>query len=888
MEIKIPEKLKEAIQQDNLVLFIGAGCSIPLGFPSWKNLVVGILDKLDENHGGNSDINFKNISNKVKSEKTSIFEALNKIESDKNTKTQYKSESKQIINKNIDLIDLSSQDSPVHSLLWEVTTKIVTTNYDRVLENFKPDNKDIKIFENQNRFQSLKSQQSDSQFLYKIHGDFENPETIILFESDYKEIYNSKNHNQDTLSAFFKGKTLLFVGFSLSDPFVTELFDNIKLIYNRFSINTHFSFSTNDDDFSRYDVQTIKINDWNEDLKNYLEQLKKIKIDSRSLVNKEEVIFEQEQIEDLNSLNELIKNKIKELKKNPSDVKLISEINDIRGKIDKSIFGEIDYLQKIDINYKNTELHSLFDAIYSSEKFDKNIIERINLIRSDYKNYHWYDRSVILSALTCSLIHFNKADEQKINLIIDFINDNENKIWQKAITSLFMVLNHLGNKWLRFPHITKKLENLKQIPQIQIACSQIIELFNMGFHNVSFLDEKIFENNYFKEKPFNYFLPFFADKDNHGFIQIYENFDGDINSFIDFLSDSPLPDQLKYLFCNSKFLENSDKKKSKSLKKSTRDILQLNSFFYPYSAYIHELINFYKYFPEFQHQEKLKYHLKITETPIKDHLLNEVESHKALASHFMKQKQWGQAIVNLLDADKLNSNNIEILINLANCYSNMKDYDRELSLRLKIDIIDNMNVQNIEDLYSLYNINKKYKKCVETAARLIDCDNQNDMYFGLRADSYYELEDNINALADYARAICLNPSISSYYYNRSYIYLHTNDFVNAERDILKARELKQNEIDICNFYANYYRLTEDFDKAFENIDKALEIDNNPILIGTKAVIFSSIGNDDEFYFYLENAIKDGAEANRLFPDIKEKYKNEPQFKNLLIKYNQEI
>ena len=52
-----------------------------------------------------------------------------------------------------------------------------------------------------------------------------------------------------------------------------------------------------------------------------------------------------------------------------------------------------------------------------------------------------------------------------------------------------------------------------------------------------------------------------------------------------------------------------------------------------------------------------------------------------------------------------------------------------------------------------------------------------------------------------------------------------------------------------------------------------------------ATIYASMGEDENFYKYLEKAFEDKeGEANMLYPDIKEKYKNEPKFIDLLKKY----
>ena len=554
-ELIIPEKLEEAIKNNNLVFFVGAGCSLPLNFPSWKKLIEDILEELNNKYGSTSDTNFQNILKGVQSGSKTLFEALNLIERDANHGPTYKTKSKEIVNTQIESISKTlPENSKIHGLLWNISSKIITTNYDNALERYKPNNISPKIFDNTNAFQSLRSQTNDAQFLYKIHGDNDNPESIILFESDYKEIYEKDNYNNDALATHFKDKTLLFIGFSLTDPFVNDLFNKIKTIYKGYTVNEHFVFTTKNEDFTEYDVNAIQIDNWNEGLLGYLTELEKIKFISSNITSQLSLVIEESKEElsdgDISSIVKLIEIKTKELSNNPGNKELNKEVNDLRSKINKLMCGEIDYLQEVDKPFRNGDLQSLFEVIYSSEKLDRLTLERIQKVRTQTEIYQWFDRSVILSAITCSLIHFNKADEQKITLLIDFINDNEEKVWQKAITSLFMVLNHLGNKWLRFDSIKTKIKSLNQNLRIQDACSVIIQLFSVGLNNVSMINEDLFVNPYFRENPFNYFLPYHQEE-NPAFDLVYDNYTGnDIEDFISALNHAPIPDQIKYLFCS--------------------------------------------------------------------------------------------------------------------------------------------------------------------------------------------------------------------------------------------------------------------------------------------------------------------------------------------------
>lgn len=921
--LTIPTKLEDAIKNNSLVIFVGAGCSMPLGMPSWKTLVEDILQDLHNKYGGSSDTHFQNILNGVKANTKTLFDALNKIESDPDNGAIFKIKTQEFINSQIEEISKKlPEESKVHDLLWKISSKIITTNYDKILEKYIPKSISPTLFYNTNEFQSLKSHALDSQFLYKIHGDYENPKTIILFESDYREIYKNDNHNSDTLSSYFKEKTLLFIGFSLTDPFVNDLFTKIKNIYNGYTINEHFVFTTKNEDFIKYDVTAIKIDNWKDSLVEYLSELEKIK--SKVDENRETLAITERKAEekeltkdDVTNIIELINKKTNDLLNDPSNRDLIKELRDLRTKLDKLLFGKVDYLQEVDKPFRDSDLQNLFETIYSSEKLNNHTLEQIQKIRNDNDKYKWYDRSVIVSSLCCSLIHFNKADEQKITLLIDFINDNEENVWEKAITSLFVSLNHLGNKWLRFNSIKTKIASLNQNIRIQDACATIIKVFNIGLNNVSMINEDLFENPYFNESPFNYFFPYHQEK-NSAFEVVYETYKGDdIEDFILFLNQAPIPDQVKYLLCNNtdktnKIENNKENEKHLNI---LNHILNYNSYFFPYSIYVQEIISFYRFFPKYKHEEKLKSQLKLTETPLKDYLLNEKQKYSALGTHFMQEKSWSQAIINFKKALELDENNIPYLLNLANCYKNNKEKDKEFSLRIEIKNKDPKNEDNLSSLFVLYFYEKKdYNICLQIANELLAIDDESDKYYNFRGTSYNRLGFKKEAIEDITKSINLNSENDDYYYNRSLIfydegeyqksindinnairinensdehflqrsssYLVLSQFDEALEDIKHAESISKHQGEVYNSYSNYYRLTGDFDKAFEYIKKAEDSKKQYNYTGTKATIYASMGDITNFYKFLEIALQEGGKIESLYPDIREKFKNEPEFISL--------
>jgi tetratricopeptide (TPR) repeat protein len=955
MDVNIPNQLKEAVLSNNLTLFIGAGCSISLGFPSWKSLVEEILLELDEEFGSTSSTSFKNILKGVKDNTVTLFDVLNVIENNTSHGNIYKIKSKEIVNRKIDMYSKSlPATSDVHSLLWTVSSKIITTNYDKVLEQYIPrETLNPVIFENDNTFQALKSLSNDSQFLYKIHGDYQNPKNIILFESDYKEIYNDENSNQDILSSYFKDRTLLFIGFSLSDPFVNDLFIKIKKIYEGYTINKHYVLSTKNEDFSKFDIQTIKIEDWNTGLLTYLDILSKVKTKKEL---KLDIKNDELPKSEIGNIANLIENKIKKLKANPNEIELHKEIKDLQSKLNTLMYGDLNYMQQVDIPFRRADLQALFEKIYSSEKIDTQTYADIQRVRTDVDIYKWFDRSVIVSSITCSLIHFNKADEKKISLIVDFINDNEEKVWQKAIVGLFVALNHLGNKWLRFHSIKDKLQSLNHNIKIQEACLEIIQLFSLNLNNVSLIDENLFSNEYFKDNPFNYFFPYHDDQ-NPEYDKIFDTYKGNnLENFLENLKVAPIPDQIKYLIC-SDYKADSEEEATKEVPAGLYHLLDLNYIYYPFSVYVQELLSFYKLFPIFHHKKILESELKLTETHLKDYLLNEKQKYCALGFHFLKQKLWSQSIVNYKEAIHLDTNNIENYLYLARCYKENDDRNNEYEIRKQILSKECDNEENLYGLYDIYLYDRKeYAEALSIINRLIKNDDNNPDYYNSRAIVYKRLDDNTKALDDFTKSIELDSNEYSFYSNRAQVYselclyelslagynkaielnsseaflfyeraevyyelldyqkslddintaislkkdnasyylskskfqLFLSQFVEAKLTLEKAEYLGCDKDIIYNYFANYYRLQANYKEAFECIDNAEKIKLDYKYLGTRAVIYSSLGDDENFYKFLEEALKEGAKASLLYPDIKNKYKHEQYFNDILLKYNQKI
>lgn len=99
---------------------------------------------------------------------------------------------------------------------------IITTNWDDTIE---------RIFPKYKTFVGQKELLFSSTFsigeIYKIHGSFRDPSSMILTEEDYKDFKNKYPYLAAKLITIFVEHPIVFIGYSLSDPNILDLLMSI-------------------------------------------------------------------------------------------------------------------------------------------------------------------------------------------------------------------------------------------------------------------------------------------------------------------------------------------------------------------------------------------------------------------------------------------------------------------------------------------------------------------------------------------------------------------------------------------------------------------------------------------------------------------------------------
>ncbi len=196
----IVEQVKKLSDNKRLIPFIGAGFSIPLGLPSWNDLINALAKQLDWDpdvfmQSGNS--NYLQLAEYYVIKK-SIGELRNEL------------------SKAMRIDDDKLRLSVAHKLLADIKPKsIYTTNYDEGIEEaFKIYSKPYTVIRNIN---DLKNANDDTTFIYKFHGDFIDDESLVLTETSYFDRMEFDDPLDIRLRSDILNNVLLFLGYSLND-----------------------------------------------------------------------------------------------------------------------------------------------------------------------------------------------------------------------------------------------------------------------------------------------------------------------------------------------------------------------------------------------------------------------------------------------------------------------------------------------------------------------------------------------------------------------------------------------------------------------------------------------------------------------------------------------
>lgn len=196
--------LKQAIDDNKLVVFVGAGASINSGIPLWKDAISKIYDKI-----GSKSLD----KNEILKIPQIYFNARGEKEYNELVKDIFKYDDK--------------SQNKIHELIVKLNPcHVITTNYDDFLEKaFIRNGEFLDIVQKDSEIPYCKN----SRMIIKMHGGF-TYNNFVFKEDDYLNYSRNFALIEIFIKALVAKNVILFVGYSYNDPDTKQIFNWIKNI----------------------------------------------------------------------------------------------------------------------------------------------------------------------------------------------------------------------------------------------------------------------------------------------------------------------------------------------------------------------------------------------------------------------------------------------------------------------------------------------------------------------------------------------------------------------------------------------------------------------------------------------------------------------------------
>lgn len=223
--MSIPRSLVEAVREHRVVPFVGAGVSVGVKqglFPAWTPLLENIARYMKEEGIDAREVARVNglvVAGEFVLAAETALRALGPYVFHRFLRENYRRQRPP--DANLDVV----------RALWTLQPPLViTTNYDSALRWGGPSEVQMVANDQHEELVLLAEATSDWPWIWHLHGTIERMATVILAGRDYKRLYEKDERNRVAnyeralfeLQKTLASKSLLYVGFGLTDPYVLE------------------------------------------------------------------------------------------------------------------------------------------------------------------------------------------------------------------------------------------------------------------------------------------------------------------------------------------------------------------------------------------------------------------------------------------------------------------------------------------------------------------------------------------------------------------------------------------------------------------------------------------------------------------------------------------
>ncbi len=226
--MEVPKELVDQIARGNCVVFVGAGLSQGAKLPSWPDLLRQMLD-WSEKHGVDM-ADRKELESYI--EDGDLLLVADEMR-ERLGKDDFRRFMAEIFRKT------GLKPTATHILLSEIPfAAALTSNYDTLLESaYTVANGGAAphVFTHSDYPELSAALRTGEFYVLKVHGTIDRIETVILGRSDYREVMHADSAYRQHLMTLFSVKTVIFLGFGLTDPDLLLLLDELRATFKGYT-----------------------------------------------------------------------------------------------------------------------------------------------------------------------------------------------------------------------------------------------------------------------------------------------------------------------------------------------------------------------------------------------------------------------------------------------------------------------------------------------------------------------------------------------------------------------------------------------------------------------------------------------------------------------------
>lgn len=538
-------------------------------------------------------------------------------------------------------------------------------------------------------------------------------------------------------------------------------------------------------------------------------------------------------------------------------------------------------------NIKEHYPYIIFDRIISAKELKSQEVNELKgFVSSLDANY--YEKCIVVSSLTLSLI--KQLDLVRLGLLIDFVQEYEDQVWQRALIGLILSLRNRSQKLEG--QLRRKVEVLKDAPHIQkalVAIDQAYHKFQRDLQEQSSITDllsifaKMRKRDFFKQAQ-HWFLPFYPENKVAEASIIASQHDVGAKKMMNLLyKNIAIGNSDKYAICfyldelSEIQLLGSDEEGNKRegllkvLEAQNQRLIKLISTatisedfvdIALYEQYLMDLHQFFRYYPKDQYDINILkaqqlYQTGLLELIAKDTAQMRIRAHKYLASEkYQAAENEYRALLKVLPNDVESWGNLGVA-----CYK-LKQYQEAILAYQKAIEIKNNDVNLWLYLGRAYVGNEQLNKALTVYQKAVEINPKKAEAWDNLARLQYAQGNITLAIASFEQVVSLEPQRIGLWRSLGQLYLGTQQLPKALDAFAKAIELQPNDMEVWYQLAICLTELEQYSEALEafQIVKSQQPEMQEVWINM-GYVYLVMGNISEAKAHLEKAQEISAKPN---------------------------